>query len=81
MLLVTDDNAAALSAIADDVEDCETGTAVVALLPNEVGALEYAATRLGGAGVQVNLVYATSTGGEAMVVLNTSDDEKAVSVL
>ena len=81
MLLLTDDNAKARKALVGKVEACETATAVALTLPHKVGALADAAAKLAQAGLQVHLVYATTAGADALVLLSTSDDKKAASLI
>jgi hypothetical protein len=81
MLLATDDNARACSALTNVVGTCEMTSAVEVLLPNEVGALNRAAARIAEARIQINLCFAATVGNEAAAYLFTSDNVGAASRL
>ncbi|GAG02919.1 unnamed protein product [marine sediment metagenome] len=82
MYLVADDAdkaAKALDPVTDRV-DC-AGQAVCVNIPNTAGALNEIAAKLAGAGIAVKLCYATTAGGEAMIILDTSDNTKAADLI
>jgi hypothetical protein len=81
MLLQTDDNAKAAEALAPGVESSETATAVAVTVPNQPGALSGGAAALAQAGIHVSVCFATTAGSEATIVMMTSDNEKAASLL
>ena len=81
MLLVTDDNDKAVAALSGQVEQCETSDVVVATVADEVGALNAAAGKLAAAGIAIKACYATTVGGQAMIVLDTADNAKAAEIL
>ena len=82
MLLVTSDIAKACSALADKVETCDQGQAVAVNVADDVGALHDVARKLADGGVNINMCYATTAGvGEAMIILDTADNEKAASLV
>ena len=82
LAMITDDNAKACSAIGPAVDKCEEKDAICVMVPNEVGALNAAASKLGKAGIQIDLAYATSGDGKnVMIVLETADNAKAAELL
>ena len=81
MRMVTDDNERAAQVIAPVVTSCGVAEVVCAGLPNEVGALNVVSRKLADAGIGINLMYASASGGEALVVLETTDNLKAAGLI
>ena len=82
MYLVTDDADKASNALDPVVDSCQTGGQVVCVnVPNMPGALNNVAAKLADAGIAINVCYATTAGGEAMIVLDTSDNAKAAGLV
>jgi len=84
MLLLTNDNAKACSALEGKVTscDCDTSKAIAVTVADEIGALHEVARTLADAGIGISMCYATTTGsGEAMVVMSTDDNAKAASLV
>ena len=69
-------------ALSKVVDKCEWDEVVCVEVKNEVGALDTIAGKLAEANIQVNKVFATcAQGGQAMIVLKTSDNAKATQIL
>ena len=81
MRLVTHDNDKACEAISPLTTDCAMGEAVMASMPNEVGALNAASQKLADAGIGINMIYASAAGSECLAVLDTTDNAKAAEIL
>jgi len=82
MLLITDDNQAACTALSDEVTSCEMQEVVTVRVPNQPGSMRSGAKALADAGVSIRHMHATtSDAAEAMIVLGTSDNAKAVEIL
>lgn len=81
LILGSSDSDAARQALGGWATEIDDIDVVVVELPNEVGALEAVAKTLADAEIDVSMVAATTTGGEAAVVLSTSDNDAAVKVL
>ena len=82
LIAVTDDNDKVCGAMADAVTDCQQEDAIYLKAPNEPGRLHAVASKLAQAGIAIQLVYATTAeGGQAGILLMTSDNAKAVELL
>lgn len=81
MIVGPDDPDAARRALAGWAADIDDIVVVVVQLPNRVGELEKVAQKLAKAEIEITMVAATTDGGEAAVVLSTSDNEEAVRLL
>jgi len=81
MRIVTDDNDKACQAIGPLVVGCGMGQVVCVSLPNEVGALNKLSRKLADGGVGIDLLYASADGGEALIVLDTTDNERAAQLV
>ena len=81
MLLVADDPEKATQALRPVVGSLEAQEAICFELPNEVGALGKAAHKLADASIAIRMVYATAAGNKVHVVMQTSDDVKAATIL
>ncbi len=82
MLLITDDNEKACAALSGQVDTCEMEDVVAAMLPNVPGAATAGLKALAEAGIEVKVMYGTTSGpGDAMIVLNTADNAKAAEIL
>ena len=69
-------------ALSKVVDKCEWDEVVCVEVKNEVGALDTIAGKLAQANIQVDKAFATSAqGGQAMIVLETSDNAKASQIL
>ena len=80
--LVAENTDEASAAVGPIVDSCEAGGKVVCMnVPDKPGALGEIATKLADAGIGINLCYATTAGGEAMIVLDTTDNEKAAGLI
>jgi len=81
MRLVTDDNEKACDALGPLATACAIGDVVMASMPNEIGALNSASQKLSDAGIGIKLIYASASGGECLVALDTTDNAKAAEIL
>lgn len=82
LLLASDDADKACQAVGPVVENCEFGEVVCVTMPNEIGALNAAATILSQANIGINMVYAAAAcGDEVTVVFDTQDNAKAAELL
>jgi hypothetical protein len=82
MLLITDDNAKACAALRETVDSCQTKEVVTAIVPDRPGAMQKGARALADAGINIDRLYATTTGcGEVMIVMDTADNARAAEVL
>jgi len=82
MLLITDDNQAACAALREEVTRCEMQEVVTAMVPNKPGAMRAGAKALADAGISIRHMHATTSGAaEAMIVMDTSDNARAVEIL
>jgi len=82
LLMVTSDNDKACEAITPGVDECSCGEVVCAKVPNEPGALNAVAAKLGDAGIGIRLVYAApGDAAEATVVLDTDDNARAAELI
>ena len=82
MLLITDDNQAACAVLSEEATSCQMQEVVTAMVPNKPGAMRSGAKALAEAGVSIRHMHATTAGaGEAMIVMDTSDNAKAVEIL
>ena len=82
LLLVTDDNNKACSAMSDAVDTCEEDEAVYLKLPHEPGTLHGVAKTLSDKGIDIHMIYATTAEpGQAGVILSTSNNLQAAKLL
>ncbi len=81
MMMVTDDNQKACQTISAAVSKCQPSQAVCATVPNEIGALGKIARVLADAGVSICILYASAAGKESLVVMETTDNDKAAGLL
>ncbi len=82
MYLVAENVDKAAQTVAPIVDSCDSGGKVVCVnVPDKPGALGEIAAMLADAGIAINLCYATTAGGEAMIVLDTTDNEKAAGLI
>jgi len=81
MRMVTDDNDKACQAVGDLVTACGTNEVVCVSLPDEVGSLNKLAAKLAGAGIGINLFYASAAAGKVLVVLETTDNARALRLV
>ncbi|MFW6133099.1 MAG: hypothetical protein ACOC8F_04325 [Planctomycetota bacterium] len=81
MHLVADDPDAARDVLRGRVVRLDSKDVVTVTLPNEPGALNGPAAALAKAGIAIRHVHATTAGDKAMIVLDTSDNAKAVKLL
>lgn len=82
-MLVTSDNAAASTALARLNADISEHSAVEVQLDDEPGALESVARSIAEAGIDLRWAYASVApgAGDAIVIMKTDDDARAVNVL
>ncbi len=82
LLLVAEDPDKACECLHEICDRCEWGEVVCVKAPNEVGALNAIAHKLADAGIGIEIVFATAGhGDEGIIVLNTTDNAKAVEIL
>ena len=82
LLMSADDNDKACAAIKDAVASCEATEGICLTAPNQPGALNEIAHKLADAGIAIQMAFATAGGGdEALIVMTTTDNAKAVEVL
>ena len=81
MLLVTGDNDKACATLSDKVTSCEMVEALAVTVPNQIGALNAVAAKVAEAGIAINFCFATTGGGEVMVLLDTADNARAAQVI
>jgi len=80
--VVGSDPEACCKALSKIVDTCEWEEVVCVDVANEVGALTAVARKLAEANIQVDMAYATcANADEAMIVLRTSDNAKAVTIV
>lgn len=79
--MVTSDNDKGLNAIRSTVTSCTLEDVVCLTVKNEVGALNRIAGALGGAGIGIQRLYASAAKDEAMVVIQTTDNGRAVAMI
>lgn len=81
ILLLTDNNAQGIDALKKAGFAPQEKEVVVANIPNRVGTLAEMAQKLSERGVNIQRCYITAAGPEALVVLSTADNKKAVAAL
>jgi hypothetical protein len=81
MVLGTSDNAAAKEAIAGSVNVVNEMAILIVTLPDKVGAFHEITSKIGEAGISIEWACATCAGGEAAVMLTTSDNARAAEVV
>jgi len=82
MILVTDDNDKACASLADQVGACHMSQCLAVTVPDQIGALEQVASKLAEAGIAINFVAATTSGGqEAMILMDTADNAEAARLV
>ena len=81
MVLGTSDNMAAREAIRGSVRVVEEMAILVVTLPNEPGAFHDLCATIAEAGITIDWACATTTGGEAAVMLTTSDNARAAELV
>jgi hypothetical protein len=83
LLLLADDAEKACQAVQDSgVKSCDSDEVVCVQVANQPGALNAVAGKLADAGIGIDLVYATAAeGGQATIVLRTSDNAKAAELI
>jgi len=79
--MVTDDNEKACGALSDVVESCQRRSVVGVTAANRIGSLGEIAGKLAAEGIAINSAYATATGEQVLIVLDTSDNEKVASLV
>ena len=81
VVAMTDDNERAAEALTKAGVRVRLEPVVVMKMPDELGALNEAAQRIGDAGVNIHWVYATAPeSGHVRVVFSTADNEKVVGL-
>jgi len=81
MYMVSDQGEKACAVLAKHVEQCSMRKVVAATIDDTVGSLHVLADRLAKAGVAINLCYATAAAGKCLVVMDTSDNDKAARLI
>ncbi|MBS3733801.1 MAG: hypothetical protein KGY99_02635 [Phycisphaerae bacterium] len=81
MHLLPDDAGIAQDVLRGRVVRLDSKDVVTVTLTNEPGALNAPAATLAKAGIAIHHVHATTSGATALVVLDTSDNAKAASLL
>ena len=81
IVMVPDDCDKACDVIKDFVDECKCEEVVHVSLANEIGALGAVAHKLADAGIGIHMMYATAAGDKALIVLMTSDNAKASSLI
>jgi len=78
--MVTDDNLRASDALRARKYDPREAGAVMVMVPHQVGMLRVMTEKLGKAGIDIDLIYATARIEDSvcMMVLATSDNERAI---
>jgi hypothetical protein len=79
-LITTSDNTKTLN-ILKDTYDVKTEEVVFVEFPDEIGQGAKVLTTLAEAKINLNSSFATSTGGKVLLVLSTSDNDKAVKTI
>jgi len=80
-MILTENNGRALESVKKAGFSGEESEAVSLTLPHKVGALDEAAQKLGKAGIDIQFVYVTAAGPNALCVLATNNNKKAAEVL
>ncbi len=81
MMMVPDDCDKACATLGPAADSCDCHEVVCVNVSNEVGALNKIAHTLSEAGIAIKVLYASATGGESLIVLNTSDNTKAAELI
>jgi len=79
--MVTDDNEKTCGALSDIVENCRRSVVVGVTAANRIGSLGEIAGKIAAEGIAIKSAYATAAGEQALIVLDTSDNEKAASLV
>lgn len=78
--LITDSNSKAKKALASLGYGIEEKDVIQVELPNKPGELQKVAKKIADAGIDIDFMYATTTGSKATCILKTVDDQKAMKV-
>jgi len=82
IMLVADDPEKACEAITPAVDKCDWDEVICVKVANRPGALNEISRRLADAGININLVYASTIDApEATIVMSTSDNAKAAELI
>lgn len=80
-LLVAEDSEKAKNALEAAGYGCDCFEVLLVSTPNRPGAVAEMLRKLGDAGIDIDHFSATATGTEALCILRTSDNQKALSLL
>lgn len=80
-LIVTEDSVKATGALKKAGYSIQEKEVVLAELQNRIGALAEATKKLGDAGIDINHCYVSASGSQALAVISTKDNAKAVKLL
>ena len=81
LIFVPDDPDEACRQIKPLVDTCDCEEVVHLKLPHKVGGLSKAGHKLADAGINIHLLYATAAGKESLLILRTSDNAKAATLV
>ncbi len=82
ILMLTDDNDKACEVISPVLDSCQFDEVIRIKAPNTPGGLNEIAQKLAGAGISIDMIYATTDEGDtAAIVVKTTDNAKALEVI
>ncbi len=82
MLMLTDNNSQAAALIESVADSCESQQVVTAKVANRAGALNELASKLAEAQIGIEIIYAApGDADQALIVLSTTDNEKAAGLI
>jgi hypothetical protein len=79
--LITGSNSKAKKALTPLGFGIEEKEVIQVELPNKPGELQKVAKKIADAGIDIDFMYATTTGSKATCILKTVDDQKAIKVI
>ncbi len=82
MLMLTDNNSQAAALVESVADSCESQQVVTTKVDNQAGTLHAMASKLSQAGIGIETIYAApGDANQALVVMNTTDNEKAAGLI
>ena len=81
MLLMTSDNAQACPTLSGIIDDCGWQEMIAVNLKNEVGSLCGVAEKIAKAGVSIKRAFGSAAGGDALLLIETTDNKKALAAM
>ncbi len=82
LMMIVDDADKACAAVEPAVDKCDCGKVLTLKVPNQRGALNEVAAKLGEAGISIQSIYCSAGDAkEALLVFATDDDAKAAGLV